>query len=551
MNLGNHARWRLSLAVLALLVAAAYGRSLALPHLWDDCLLVNPGPMTENRSGLADLYRTDLFGRGDDGPASEYFRPMATLTHRLEARLGAAAPAAGHGLNLALHIGATLLMVLLLLRLGAGRLSALLAGAVVGLHPVQTETVYWISARADILAVVFVQLALVVGTGEPLRIRRAAAMGTLFLLALLSKETALAAFPLVAGAGLLGPRSAGGVRRVLPGLCGGGAAITVWLAWRSAVGVFGFGDAGLATGRVLLADSLTVLGELATWIALQFDLATPRDHVPWPTAGLAVVALALVATAGLALAAWRRGCKTPLAAVTALACHGLLIGAAIRAIGATGQRYAYAALFYVVLGIASAAPIARLPLDADRRRRLKTGTVLVFGIAVLLWIPAIWTRAGAWGSERALFADAIAATGSSEAERLLASHLAHREGDFAGAAALYRERVEARPGDARSWNNLAACLIETRRFEEAREAASRARGLDPGRRSTWLNEATALAALGRGTEALALLDAYREWHTAPGDRGPPSLPLDGRYHQVRRLVEESVRGSTTRHGDKP
>jgi hypothetical protein len=511
-------------------VALAYSRAPTLPYIWDDRTLIEENPLIREPGRLAELLGADLFSGAREGPrdvASEYFRPVTTLGFWLEARLFGPDPAAGHAANVLLHALAALLVLLLLRELGAGPGVAAVCAAFFALNPIQTEAVYWISARGEILALVLAlcaALALVRGT------RPAVATGVaagLFFLSLLSKETALAALPLIAAAPLLRPDRPSS-RQAAVTAAGCALAVGAWLLWRWRVGVFVPGDAGLTGGSALVVDFLTVASTLARWSLSPFGLSAAHDHAPGGPATLAGGAAGLLFAAAVASLAWRRGHRLPAAALAALVCHFALVALAIRGLGVIGERYAYPVTLYLALFAAGVLPlVARLPaLEPARIRQAAFASSLV--LIAALFGPVVWVRAGVWRSERTLFADAVAATGASEAKRLLASHLAHREGDFAGAAALYRERVEARPGDARSWNNLAACLIEVRRFEEARAAAAMARQLDPGRRSAWLNEATALASLGRGEEALALLDAC------------PS-PADSRTLEVRRMAEAAAR----------
>jgi hypothetical protein len=528
----------LAAAILVAAIAAAYSRAPTLPFVWDDWTLIVGNELIRDPGRFGELLGADLFSGREDAPAglaSEYFRPATTATFWLEARLFGSAPAAGHVTNVLLHGLATLLALGLLLALGIRRGIAVAAAAFFALNPIQTEAVYWISARGETLAAVFALAAALALSRADRPALRSALAGGLALLALLSKETAVGALPLVCAIPLL-RRERPAARGAVVAITACAAALAGYALWRWRVGVFLPGDGGLTGGADLAGDFLTVAATLIRWCAAPFGPSAAHDFVPGgPGTWIAATAGLLAATA-LAAVAWRKGVRLPAASLAAFACHCLAVALAVRGIGVIGERYAYPAVLYVALFVAGVSRLRRPGTDERGERVATVARVAVLALLAALFLPTIWLRAGAWRSERALFADAIAATGASEAKRLLASHLAHRERDFAGAASLYRERVEARPLDARSWNNLAGCLIEIRRFEEAAAAAARARALDPGRRSAWLNEATALASLGRAKEALALLDAYRVWRPAPGDRSSSPLPVDARYREVRRMA---------------
>jgi hypothetical protein len=531
-----------SVVLPLLIVGTAYLRAPGLPYVWDDRSLIANNPLIQEPGHLSELLLRDLFATDLDAGghiASEYFRPLTALTFWLQERFGELAAGVGHALNLVIHLAACLAVGMLFRRLGFGLAAGALGALYFGLNPIQSEAVYWISARGGLLATTFVLLGAHASLIEGRAVMRGAICALVFLLALLSKETALAGAPLLAlGASVPGSARFSARRLVAP-VAGCAIAIAIYLIWRSEAGVIMPGGAGFAGGAELLVDIATTAAAMAAWIALPFGLSAAHDYAPLGGLGAGLAWVGIAGCGALAVLAWRRGRRTSLIAWLTFLAAAVLVGASVRNIGVIGERYCYLPVLALTLYVADvlAALIPRALIERLQRGRAKHAWIGVAIVIAALFAPVVWIRSYAWSSEKLLFASAVETSGSSEAKRLLASDLAHRARDFRRAASLYRSRVEHRPDDARSWNNLAGCLIEIRRFAEALEAAERSRSLEPDRRNAWLNLATAQTMTGRPAEALRTLDRYAERHAADAATGGPiRFPLDARYREVRELA---------------
>jgi protein O-mannosyl-transferase len=132
------------------------------------------------------------------GSLLEMIRPLLKLTFLLDRSLYGEGPAGYHLLNLLLHCGSVLL-VLVILRRASGALAVSLSAALLfALHPIQTETVTYISGRPTGMAAFFclLSLYLYLRTGEARQEGKGFALyyaGALaaFAMALLAKETAI------------------------------------------------------------------------------------------------------------------------------------------------------------------------------------------------------------------------------------------------------------------------------------------------------------------------------------------------------------------------
>ncbi len=129
------------------------------------------------------------------GLATGLYRPLTTETFALNHALGGTHPRGYHALNVLLHAAVSLCVLEMAFAIGAGALAAGLGAALFAVHPVHVEAVSYVSGRADLLAALFVLLALL-GWMRSTPGGRILAGGAFFG-ALLSKESAVA-FPLVA-----------------------------------------------------------------------------------------------------------------------------------------------------------------------------------------------------------------------------------------------------------------------------------------------------------------------------------------------------------------
>ncbi len=178
---------RLFVALLLAAVALVYGNTLANQFAMDDELYIM------RNAQVTDPTLQRLFS---PNPVSAVFRPVAFATLALNWSIGGAEPLGYHLLNLVLHAGATWLLYILLQELlgnfPEGKTVAFAAALLYAVHPIHTEAVAWVVGRAELLAAGF----LFAGWILHLRDRTVASL-VCFALAMLSKESAVAFFPLV------------------------------------------------------------------------------------------------------------------------------------------------------------------------------------------------------------------------------------------------------------------------------------------------------------------------------------------------------------------
>ena len=137
-------------ALMVLLVFLAYSPALRGGFIWDDDRYVTNNPLLTAPDGLRRIWFSM------DSP-SQYF-PMTYTVFRIERSFWGLNPAGYHGVNILLHAINALLVWRLLKRLSVP--GAWLAAALFALHPVQVESVAWITELKSVLSLFFVLLTL-------------------------------------------------------------------------------------------------------------------------------------------------------------------------------------------------------------------------------------------------------------------------------------------------------------------------------------------------------------------------------------------------------
>jgi protein O-mannosyl-transferase len=149
-------RWRAWLFVLILAATTifAYRPAWNGGFLWDDDAYVTNNELLTAPDGLHRIWFSL------DSP-SQYF-PLVYTTFRIEHALWGLNPSGYHWVNILLHVANALLVWCLLARLRVP--GAWLAGAIFALHPVQVESVAWITERKNVLMGFFFLLTLLAWT---------------------------------------------------------------------------------------------------------------------------------------------------------------------------------------------------------------------------------------------------------------------------------------------------------------------------------------------------------------------------------------------------
>ena len=147
--------------LLAMITLAAYLPALRGVFIWDDDAYVTQNVMLTAPDGLSRIWFSAH-------RQSQYF-PLAYTTLRFEHALWGLNQHGYHAVNVLLHAANALLLWQLLRRLAVP--GAWLAAAIFALHPVQVESVAWITELKNVQSALFYLLAaiLILGPAGSLR----------------------------------------------------------------------------------------------------------------------------------------------------------------------------------------------------------------------------------------------------------------------------------------------------------------------------------------------------------------------------------------------
>jgi tetratricopeptide (TPR) repeat protein len=489
-------------------VVAAYWPALWGGFLWDDDLYVYENRLLHEPDGLWRIWLTTDF-------ESQFF-PLTITVLRFAYQLWGLETFGYHALNVAVHLLNTFLVWRLLGRLGVA--GAGVAAAVFALHPVQVESVAWITELKNLLSTTFYLLAI----GAYLRFEETSAWRwylavlVVFVLGLASK-TVVCTLP---GALVVlrwwrgkpfGLRELALVPLLVIGVSAG-----LFVAWMetSHIGTIGpLFDFSLAQ-RVLIAGHALwfYLGKLVLPLGLAFSYPRwdldPAD--PWQWMWVLGV---LIAAGALWLGRERLG-RGPAAG---FAFFAVLLSPMLGFVNYYTMRYSFVADHYqylacigpiTVVTAAASALLGRAGGGARERRR-QTDRAVAGGVAVVA-VAALasltWRQAHAYVDAEALWRDTISKNpGSWMAHNNLGNILVD-QGQVDQGLALFERARELNPDYADPYSNIGGVLVRRGRAEEALPYFERAIGLEPDTADFRYNLAVALTQLERVDEAIATFE---------------------------------------------
>jgi tetratricopeptide (TPR) repeat protein len=427
------------------------------------------------------------------GAPSGVYRPFLLLSIAADQFAHHDLPAAFHRTNVLLHVAATVLLYLFLRALlvapAAARgapsdsrravVCAAAAALIFGVHPIHTEAVDSIFNRSEMLVTIGMATALwILLRFEPRRRALAwAGTATVYAAALFCRESA-ATLPFVAALMLLLIGFDGSwaqrLRRLTPILCLAIPLAVYMLLRHNALGsVVGTppvdaeaAGAGLGWGT-RLAATLTMLRESLRMVVWPHPLRT--SYIDFDPSGLAsAVAVHALCAAAFAVAIWRRVYLVAfgIAAfyLTLLPSTRLFTAKEISVVVA--ERYVYLPSAFLAVPFAVALWWLAEPSKGGWLWAVGVGGVLC---AVLL--PMTYRRNAQWHSGEQLFAADFAATGNSDALRLLTgAYLDNAK--YARVAELCDRHLRDLADNAKLHNHCASAYVKLQRFADA-EAAYR------------------------------------------------------------------------------
>lgn len=494
----------IAIAALVLLVLATFGRTVTFGYVnWDDqeTIFENPVMLPPGATAFAEAWTKT--------PMAIYM-PVTRTAWAVLALAGGHADSNGFVVNpvpfrvfgLAVHVASTLLVFSILRRIVGDRhwFAAAIGAAVFAVHPLQVESVTWISGQKDLLAGLFTLLAvqLAMSAADATDARRPAWLGAVWLagaMAMLSKPQAMVAPAVIA--------------LVLA---------QTGVPWRRAL--------AMVTPLILLAG---VTAAIARNVQPADAIATTplwtRPIVALDAIGWYLVKL--VAPLGLTLdygrnpaAAWQSSGKwlfagIALAAVAASICRarkhsgfasGLLIGLCgvapvLGLVPFDFQQYSTVADHYVYIamfGIAIALTLALVNFDRVAMRGAAAGVIVALAAMSV-------RQAEAWRDSDRLFAHCLEENPTSLAANRVLGFFASRRGDDRLAITYLETALAHHPGNAIANYNLANAHVRLGEVTTALPAFEAAIAAAPSNAAYRHNYAIALIRAGRPGDAEAQL----------------------------------------------
>lgn len=491
------------IAVTLIAIVIAFGGAIDGALVWDDATMI--GAAARLPSPWAAFSR-DFFGLGaaaQAGAGASWFRPLTTLSFALDLKVFSAAPQFGlHLVNLLWHTLAAALAAGALRRwTRAESAQAILACWIAALFwallPARAENVAWISGRGDVMGLALLLAGLALRSRLTHAIGRAAVIASATALALLCKESFVAA-PIVVAVDLAlegdDPRGRGRLVKLLrsPEILASAATVITYLAFRRVLlPIHGGGEAMFAglgiADRVALA--LESLGHALIATVICFEAHLLRGPIGF--------------TAPFVLK------REPGMMIAGALFVALLAGAAWRA---PRLRAPVAILAGALLPVVNVIPSGLESRMSDRFLYLPSLGVALAMALLLAAAPARAFRAVALGLGAAVVA--------------LMLITARRSADFRSSLALW-EQERARGDRAPTvLHNAAMAMLRARRYPEARDRL--------------METAARYGELGFDEGYPYLIEAAHTHHRATGEGDPESL---ARY---RRLLEAILAGAPDR-----
>lgn len=516
------ADWAAPLAA-AVVAVVMYGRSIGFAFIWDDLDLIVrhadlQGPM------WAQTLKRDFWSA--TGGGTGMWRPLVTLSYRIDGVLSGWTPAWFHAVNVLGFALAAGLLARLAQRRGASPTLAALAGACFACAPSQAEAVAWVAGRTDVFVAVGTLLALL-GAGEarrgaPRRGLAAAVLGT--GVALLAKETAVVVPALLA----LDAAADASVDRARAALRAAAPALVLVACWAFAHRAFADAPAHAPEPGALLAAPALLWSHLA-W------LAPWAPHAPllpvWQAPSALPIALAAIAALAAGMVMVLLACRGSVATLPLALLLLPLVPVASAVALEAGTRYAERSLMLSVAGLAlGLATFA----GAARWRRL-AWPALAFAVFVALQASFAWRPIAAWASEESRIRRVVEVR-PAELDALLGlADLLSTEGREDEARSWIERAMRQAPDDPGPWRAQAALAFRAGRPTEAVTAAERALALAPDDLAAGVVRVRALVASGRVNEAVVAGEAL----VAANASEPPALGASG----VARLASGDAEGA--------
>lgn len=479
---------------------------------FDDDVHVFDNPSVRTGLTLDNL----VWAFGIHGPSQ--WHPLSWLSHQVDVSLFGVSGAGGHHLvNLAVHLANVVLVYLLTRRLTGRGEPALLVAAIFGIHPLNVESVAWVSERRNVLCLFFFLWAMIVYLDNVHRGKRPVSWSVIALYSLAGMAKPLAVtFPCVLLLIDVWPlrrldlvsqshKVRESLRAAIPlfveklplfvisGICS-------WLTilCQQEVGVVSSFAAIPFSARITNA-LLAVLYYLRdaiwpAWLSVFYPHPALYGSPPGllPDAWLATLSAAMILVATVAF--WRLRARFPWLLVGWLWFLGTLvpmIGLFQVGLQQRADRYMYLPGLGLILGIAASLPWEKATFRTRHLPRIGVAIVIT-GFAVTASL-----QVGVWRSSQTLFEQALLVDPRNPVAHLNLGEALLATGQLPAAEEHLRAAIRFYPDYALAYYNLGVLQGQLGNTQAALENFETSISLDPGNGSAWVRRGGLLGQAGQ------------------------------------------------------
>ncbi|NQT94247.1 MAG: tetratricopeptide repeat protein [Lentisphaerae bacterium] len=476
--------------LIILLTLAAFWPAMRAGFIWDDDRYVTANPLVQSNDGLSRIWFSS--------EPMDYY-PVTFSSFWLEWRLWEHRPAGYHAVNVLLHAACALILWLLLRRLRIP--GAWLAALLFAVHPINVETVAWISQRKNTLGMLFFLLT-AMGYQDWHRTGRFGSYAgalLLFALSLMSKPLAVMfPFMIVAYDWWRNPRRlARGVAAAVPFLL-----VAVLYGMMTVIFQATHSIQGEAVGPATVAGRLLVPGRALLFYAAKtvwpFGLSPvyPEWHMDQFSAATVLPTLAVVLLAVLFLLNLSRWGRP---ALFALVFFVLMLFPVLGIFDVGFMFYSMVADHWVYPALpALFVPFAYGVAKMHRRGPGLRWMLTVGATALVLFLGVLsYRQCRIYENKKTLFTHTVERNPSAWVAHLWLGNLAFSDRDLVEAEARYREALRLRPGYWEAQNGLGIVHAVRGELDEAIDLFRQVLARKPEHANAKRNLAIALGEKGR------------------------------------------------------
>jgi len=489
-------RRSLGCALIVVACFVAFAPALRGDFVWDDDTHLIDNPVLAEH-GLARAWASTELPN---------YWPITWTSYWVEYQLWGLDPLGYHVVNVAIHAAAALLVWAILLQLRVPY--PWLAALVFAVHPVNVESVAWITQRKNVLSFFFFSLSLLFYLRFERRRSEASYLVALagYLAAMLSKGAAapLPAVLLLCAWWQRGTITRRDVWNVVPFAVIAGCLSLLEILFQYEVAIAsdviregGFFSRLAGAGWAVwfyLSKALLPVHLSFVYPRWQID---PFDPLAW------LPSLGVVAMLGVAWW-WRRSWGRPV--LFALVYYLLMLSPVLGFFDIYFMRFSYVADHYQYLALVGIVALVVGAAGSALQDRARLPGWVPSGVAaatVAALIAASALQSASYRDADRLWRDTIAENPDAYLAHYNLAHHLHAEGRLDEAAQHYREALRIEPDDALALNNLGRLHQDAQRADLALALYRRALAADPGSLEAHNNLAALLQRMGKPDGALA------------------------------------------------